>query len=87
MMSSKTPGRSISEVEVTHISRHGIWLLSEERERFMSYEDFPWFQDASVGKVFNIEEPTPGHFHWPDLDVDLTLDMIDHPERFPLQAK
>jgi len=53
----------------------------------MSYEDFSWFRDAPVGKVLNVEEPTPSHFYWPELDVDLTVDIIEHPERFPLMAK
>jgi hypothetical protein len=29
----------------------------------------------------------PGHYHWPDLDVDLTLAIIRNPGRFPLTAK
>ena len=53
----------------------------------MSYEDFPWFKDATVAKIVNVEQPTPGHFHWPDLDVDLGIESIEHPERFPLKAK
>jgi hypothetical protein len=24
--------------------------------------------------------------YWENLDVDLSLDMIEHPERFPLQS-
>jgi hypothetical protein len=24
--------------------------------------------------------------HWPDLDVDLHVDSIEHPERYPLVA-
>jgi hypothetical protein len=31
------------EVEVTNISAHGLWLLSRDKELFLSYEDFPWF--------------------------------------------
>jgi hypothetical protein len=53
----------------------------------MSYDDFPWFKDASVGNVLNVEEPSPGHFYWPDLDVDLGLKTIENPEEFPLKAK
>lgn len=53
----------------------------------MSYEEFPWFKDAPVGKILNVEEPTPGHFYWPELDVDLGIESIEHPERFPLKAK
>ncbi|MDE2888461.1 MAG: DUF2442 domain-containing protein [Gemmatimonadota bacterium] len=86
-MSSKQRGIGTSEVEVTGISAHGVWLLSGQEEIFLSYEDFPWFKDASVGKILNVEEPTPGHFYWPDLDIDLGLESIRHPERFPLRAR
>jgi len=54
---------------------------------FMSYDDFPWFRDQPVKNIFKVEEPSPGHYYWPELDVDLTHEMIDHPERFPLKAK
>ncbi|MCZ7626915.1 MAG: integron cassette protein [Candidatus Methylomirabilota bacterium] len=86
-MRSKPLGKSTSPVEVTNISSHGIWLLTPERELFLSYEDFPWFKDAPIGKVLTVEEPMLGHFYWPDLDIDLTIEMIDHPDRFPLKAK
>lgn len=86
-MSSEPLGIGTSEVEITSISAHGIWLLSGEEELFLSYEDFPWFKDASVGQILNVREPTPGHFYWPELDVDLGVETIRHPERFPLQAQ
>lgn len=85
-MNLSVPGTSISQVEITHISSHGVWLLAHSQELFMSYDDFPWFKDAPVGKILNVEEPTPGHFYWPDLDVDLSQEIILHPERFPLKA-
>ncbi len=86
-MSSLKLGRRTSEIEVTNVSRHGFWLLAGERELFLAYEEFPWFRDAAVKDVFNVEQPTPDHFYWPGLDVDLGLETIEHPERFPLRAK
>jgi hypothetical protein len=86
-MNSRVVGKNTSAVEVTNISSHGVWLLAGDKEYFMSHEDFPWFKDVPVGKVLNVEEPTPGHFYWPDLDVDLTAEIIEHPERFPLKSK
>jgi hypothetical protein len=86
-VSSSAPGKSTSEVEVTNISGHGVWLLVRGRELFMPYADFPWFRDQPVKAIFKVEEPFPGHFHWPEIDVDLTVDMIEHPERFPLKAR
>jgi hypothetical protein len=52
----------------------------------MPYEDFPWFKDQPVKSILNVKEPSPGHFHWPDFDVDLTVEMIEYPERFPLKS-
>jgi hypothetical protein len=86
-MSSQTLGNNILTVEVTNISSHGIWLLTRDRELFIPYKEFPWFKDAPIGKILNVEEPTPGHFYWPELDVDLGIDSIKHPERFPLKSK
>jgi hypothetical protein len=79
-------GKNVS-VEITHISISGIWLLTGDKKLFMAYEDFPWFKDAPVKKILNVQEPHPDHFYLPDLDVDLTAETIEHPERFPLKAK
>ena len=86
-MSSLQLGKRTSEPEVTNVSGHGLWLLAGERELFLAYEEFPWFRDAALKDIFNVEQPSPGHFYWPSLDVDLGLETIEHPERFPLKAK
>ena len=84
MTNSAALGKNTSAVEVTNVSKHGLWLFVAERELFLPYSEFPWFKDAPVSSIFNVEEPSPGHFYWPDLDVDLGLETIEHPERFPL---
>lgn len=86
-MSSRPLGTPASGVEVTNISSHGVWLLAHGTELFMSYDDFPWFRDVPVRNILNVEEPVPDHFYWPDLDVDLSPDIIEHPDRFPLKSK
>ena len=86
-MKSEPLGVSTSGVEVTNVSRHGIWMLAGSRELFMSFKDFPWFRDASIGRITNVEEPSPGHFPWPDLDIDIGLRTIEHPDDFPLVGK
>jgi hypothetical protein len=78
-MSSSAHGINTSATEVTHVSSHGIWLLSGGHKHFLPYEEFPWFKEAPIGKVLNIEEVSPGHFHWPDLDIDLGIDTIETP--------
>ena len=86
-VSSEPLGTGTSEVEIMSISTHGVWLLAGEEELFLSYQDFPWFKNASVGQILSVQEPTPGHFYWPDLDVDLGVETIRHPARFPILAQ
>ena len=85
-MKSKTAGESTSEIEVTNISSHGIWLYWDGKEQFLPYGEFPWFKEAKVSQIVNVESPTSTHAYWPDLDVDLSLDSIEHPEKYPLKS-
>lgn len=80
-------GMSTLKVEVTNVSVHGLWLLIGNAEKFVTFDDFPWFRNASIGQISNVEMPQPGHLYWPELDVDLSVESLDHPERFPLVSK
>jgi len=42
-------------VEMTNICRHGPWLLLADKDLFISFKEFPWFQDASVPEMTNVE--------------------------------
>ena len=83
-MTSATLGANISAVEVTNISRHGFWILLNDEELFLAFSEFPWFRDVAVGKILHVELPSPDHLYWPELDVDLAVESIRHPERFSL---
>lgn len=72
---------------VTNISQHGFWLFLDGQEHFLAFEEFPWFKRAPVEAILRIERPLPGHLYWPDLDIDLSVDSIEHPDRYPLKAK
>lgn len=86
-MSSSTHGKTTSPIEVTHISSHGFWLLAHDKELFLPFEHFPWFQDQPVKAILDVQEPSPGHFYWPAIDVDLTEQIIEHPDRYPKLAR
>ncbi len=86
-MSSAMPGTITSHVEVTNVSAHGFWLLVAEAEYFVPFAEFPWFREAPIGKLLNVTMPAAHHLHWPDLDIDLAVESIAHPERFPLVSK
>lgn len=81
---SARAGKHTSAVEVTNISPHGFWLLLAGREHFVSFELFPWFRDASVAQLCDVELPSVHHLYWPQLDVDLAVESLVHPEKFPL---
>jgi hypothetical protein len=80
-------GANTSAVEVTNIFKHGFWLLIGDREAFLPFETFPWFKEAPVGQILHVERPSAHQLHWPDLDVDLEVESVFHPERFPLVSK
>ncbi|MCG8467585.1 MAG: hypothetical protein MJB57_05155 [Gemmatimonadetes bacterium] len=35
----------------------------------------------------DVERPRPDHLRWPRLDIDLTVESIEHPERYPLRSR
>ena len=86
-MSSEPLRIGTSEVEVTNISAHGVWLLAGEQENFLSYQYFLLFNCISIEKFLNVREPAPRHFHWPDSGDDLGGETIRHPGRYPLRAR
>ncbi|MDQ5844498.1 MAG: DUF2442 domain-containing protein [Acidobacteriota bacterium] len=86
-MKSSDGGKITLEAEVTQIDKQGIWILIGEKESFLPFDHFPWFRNAPVAASHNVEFLNPRHLYWPDLDIDLTVESIMHPERFPLIAK
>ncbi len=86
-MKYATRGSDISAVEVTNISKHGFRLLLGEDKVFLPFDTFPCFRDAPVGKILHVERPAEHHLYWPELDIDLEVESIFHPERFPLASK
>ena len=86
-MKLKKHGESTSIIEVTNIDRMGFWILVSSKEHYLSFSDFPWFIDASIKSITRVESESENHLYWPDLDVDLTLDMIENPEACPLKYK
>lgn len=83
-MKSETLGRSTSKVEVTQISEHGIWLLIQGKEHFLSFENFPWFKNAPISAIQNVELLNEHHLYWAGLDIDLAIESLEQPEKYPL---
>jgi hypothetical protein len=86
-MRSARPGGSTLDAEVTNVSVHGFWILIDDTEHFVAFTAFPWFSEASIRELTTIERPSADHLYWPELDVDLAVDSLDHPERYPLVSR
>jgi hypothetical protein len=54
---------------------------------FLFFAGRRWFKNATVADILDVERPGDDHLHWPAIDVDLTLDMIENPRAYPLIYK
>ena len=86
-MRSSGPGKSTSPAEVQDISRNGIWLLVRGKEYFLAYTDYPWFKEAKRAEIYDLKLLHETHLRWPALDVDLELESLQQPDKYPLVYK
>ena len=73
-------------VSVENITPFGIWLFVKEKEYFLSYNDFPYFKDQTLNSIQNVQLLHGYHLYWPELDVDLEIDNLENPEKYPLKS-
>lgn len=86
MESSGKHGKISSGCEIASISPFGVWVLVQKKEFFLDHKKYPWFKGAAVEDVLAVECPRLGHLRWPSLDIDLHVDSLENPERYPLVA-
>ena len=83
-MLSKKPGRDTLAAEILGVTAHGVWLLTDDAEYFLSHKHYPWFKGARLEDIFLVKKTGRNHLHWPALDVDLEISSLAHPEKYPL---
>lgn len=81
------PGTATLSAEVTHVSRSGFWILLDDEELLLPFEQFPWFREATIDQLSHLQRPTADHLYWPDLDIDLAVESIRRPAEFPLVSR
>jgi hypothetical protein len=86
-MKSRQRGRNTSECNVLGVTEFGLWLLFGKSEYYLSHKDFPFFRHAPLVDVMLVEVVSATHLRWPKLDVDLDIDSLSFPERYPLVAR
>jgi hypothetical protein len=85
-MKSSKHGKDIL-VSVENITPFGIWIFVEGREYFLNYKDYPYFRDQTLKSIQKVQFLHGYHLYWPDLDVDLEIDNLENPEKYPLKSK
>ena len=83
-MKSKNLGKSTLTAEVIQPSSNGVWMLLQGKEYFLPYKAFPWFKNVKASYVQNACFVSKNHIYWPKLDVDLDLESLKDPKRYPL---
>ena len=86
-MRSSGVGIGTSAVEVLNISKNGLWLYVKGKEYFLPYAEFPWFRDARLGDIHDVQLLHGHQLHWKRLDVDLDLGSLEHLDSYPLKYR
>ncbi len=60
----------------------GIAIIANGREYYLKYTDFPWFEYCNAAELRNVTADRWG-IYWNDLDIDLSIESVENPERFP----
>jgi hypothetical protein len=79
------PGANIltGKIEITNIERDGFWILIPENEYFVSFDRYQAFKQAKIEQIFNFRYDEE-EIQWPELDVDMEIEALKHPENYPL---
>ena len=86
-MRSLRNGRNTNPISVGAVTQRGFWLALGERRLFLSFGQFPWFREFTLRELANVRRPSAEHLRWPEFDIDLHVDSIEHPERYPLRER
>lgn len=80
-------GKNTLDVEILNISPHGIWIYVKGKEYALPFDEYPWFKDAKISEIGNVEFKHGHHLRWPALDIDLDLNSLENTASYPLIYK
>ena len=87
MQNNSENNTSNMSVSVLMINAQGIMINVGGQDFFLSYNRIPWMREASISDVLDVQMCGSEAIEWPKLDVDLEIDSLRHPERYPLLIK
>lgn len=78
---------SNTSANVLMINDKGLMLSVLGQDYFISFNRLPWMKDAAIRDVLDVQMCGDDAIEWPKLDIDLEIDSLKHPERYPLVMK
>ena len=85
--SKKKSNSQDTQVSVLMINDKGIMLTVKGNDYFISYNRIPWMRHACISDALDVRMSGRNAIWWPNLDVDLEIESLKHPERYPLIMK
>lgn len=71
-------------MKIINISKTGINIIINDQELSIMFQDYPQFLNASLKQIFEFELINYNHLHWPKLDIDINVDALINPGKYPL---
>lgn len=77
-------GNGILAPKVSALSVTGFVLSVDGTDFAVQYDEFPFFRGAATRDLRRVTRPSEQHLRWAALDVDLELDSLRHPAKYPM---
>ncbi len=65
--------------DVLMINNQGLMINVMGNDYFISYNRAPWFKDAKISDVLNVQMEGRNAIVWPTLDVDFEIESLNIP--------
>ncbi len=72
---------------VSRKGRHGFWIFIKDKKYFLPFIKYPWFKEAKISSITNAKLFLNHHLYWSDLDIDLSIEILNKPDNYPLTYK
>ena len=76
-------GIFLKSAKVTSINSYGFWIKCGDEELYLPFVEFPCFEHATVPQICSVRYVSATRIHWPELDIDFTLESLRNPLSSP----
>ena len=84
MQTTSKSNISSTSVDVLMINDKGVMISVQGQDYFLSFNRVPWMRAATINEVLDVQMSGKNAIEWPKLEVDLEVESLKHPERYPL---